>query len=533
MVSGNDFKASFGALKISFMSSEKAIIWVQLDEGTLKPPKGTKSFEFYNWSIAFEVKIRIMTHEEVLSSSKSWFIRFIESFAWKKHGNHEYRTLVHLALDLNSSEFAYELSKFEGLPLGNRSAVEGVKGIVHYLKQHYLPTLIQHGYHILQSIPLWKTGSFPPPLGLTDVTFQTYSKDSVDRQNCQQMSQNQEIVLVLLGMTNFHHRPPTRLQYSTQWFVQSKKSISHGAVCLSRKTFLEERLFAHLKQLNDATTIVPTPHRGKASNGSIPIFNGHQGDALGLALNTWANDDHRWGRSDRCQWEPNGGNGNSYIWSHIGRWNHEHWGSIDDQQNGAYMVSCQTKNSLDLPSSPNSDSLDITIRGEINIGLSFQNDSSTWGSKAIGKWETTLSMKTKPDGSGIAIETSGSTQPEFEIIRIQGEANLKDLIDLDALRSLVKIDMVGVVGEMKQTFGGVWEHCFPGMRAYSLCSPAFNARGDILFELHPYAGSNHPPIRIMQSRKFGESEAPSTSIHKSTSRHSLTSRKSGSCMLLS
>lgn len=38
---GDDFKASFGALRIRYLSDEKAIVWIQLDDGTLKPLKGS------------------------------------------------------------------------------------------------------------------------------------------------------------------------------------------------------------------------------------------------------------------------------------------------------------------------------------------------------------------------------------------------------------------------------------------------------------------------------------------------------------
>ncbi|KAF8884777.1 hypothetical protein BD779DRAFT_1442896 [Infundibulicybe gibba] len=493
-----DFKASFGALKIRYLSGEKAIVWIQLDEGTLKPLKG--SFGFSDWSIAFEVKLKMVDQAEL---SKSWFTRFKESFAWKHHGSEEHRTLKHLVLDFTTSEFVYELSKFEGLHLASRSAVESVRGAVHYLQDHYFRELTQHGHHVLQTVPIWKRGSNPPPTGLTDVTFQIYSKTVCTRHS--HVSQHYDVVLMLLGMTGFHPLPSGRLEYSTEWFAKHRGTVTHGTVCLSRKVFLEKRLLALLSRVNATTTIVPF-FPGGESSGFVTLFDGHQGSEWGLALTTWAR--HSRKRTHGCDWDLVPGTESDYTWGHIDKWSYEHEGSIVDKHNGVYTIACRAKNHLRLPTSINHGSLDIVMGGEIDINLGFKGASTRWESKAVAKWSVTLSMVSPRGGSGLTIEVKGDTKPKFETFRVHGDASLEQLIDLKALHELVVVDLVDLVTELKQLFGGVWEHCFPGMQAYSLSNPVFNSHGDILFELRPYV----PPSQVIAPRPSRGSSSRSTSI---------------------
>ncbi|KAF8884776.1 hypothetical protein BD779DRAFT_1739314 [Infundibulicybe gibba] len=459
----DDFKASFGALKIRYLSGEKAIVWIQLDEGTLKPLKGSTQFGFSDWSIAFEVKLKMVDHTE---HSKSWFTRFKESFAWKHHGSEEHRTLKHLILDFTTCEFVYELSKFEGLHLASRSAVESVKGAVHYLKDHYFRELTQHGHHILQTIPVWKCGSTPRP-------------------------QHYDVALILLGMTGFRPLPSGRLEYSTEWFVKNRKTVTHGTVCLSKKVFLEQRLLALLSRVNATTTIVPFFPRSE-SGGFVTLFDGHEGSEWGLALTTWA-------RHSRKQSMAVIGNCSVALKATIsgttltsGATNTKGLSGISIMALTPLLFPGRVKNHLRLPTTANHGSLDIVMTGEIDIVLGFKGACACWESKAVAKWSVTLSMVSPPGGSGLTIEVKGDTKPKFEISRVHGDANLEQLIDLKVLHELVVVDLDDLVTELRQLFSGVWEHCFPGMQAYSLSNPVFNSCGDILFDLRPYV----PPSQV-------------------------------------
>ncbi|KAF8881368.1 hypothetical protein BD779DRAFT_1546677 [Infundibulicybe gibba] len=490
-----DFKASFGALKIRYLSDEKVIVWIQLDEGTLKPLKGSTHFNFSDWSIAFEVKLKMVDQAEL---SKSWFTRFKESFAWKHHGSEEHRTFKHLVLDFTTSEFVYDLSKFEGLYLANRSAVENVRGAVHYLKDYYFRELIQYGHHVLQSVPIWKRGSNPPPTGLTDVTFQIYSKTSCTRHS--HVSQHYDIVLILLGMTGFRPLPSGHLEYSTEWFTKHRGTVTHGTVCLSSKVFLEKRLLILLSRVNATTTIVPF-FPGGESSGFVTLFDDHEGSEWDLALTTSARHPRKW--THGCNWKLE----SNHQWRHTDKWSYKHKGSIVDEHNGVYTIECQAKNYLRLPTTINHGSLDIVMGGKIDINLGFKGASTRWASEAVAEWSVTLSMVSPRGGSGLTIEVKGNTKPKFETSQVHGDASIEKLIDLKALHKLVVVDLDDLVTELRQLFGGVWEHCFPGMQAYSLSNPVFNSNGDILFELRPYV----PPSQVIAPRPSHASSSRSTS----------------------
>jgi hypothetical protein len=503
---GDDFKASFGALKIRYLSNERAIVWIQIDEGNLKTLTTKNSVEIADWSIAFEIKLTMSDQSAVESTSKSWFTRFKESFAWKQHGASSEKTLKHLCLDFSTAEFVYELSKFDGLHFGTRTAVDSIKGAVYYLKEHYLSVLTSHGHHIIQSVPVWRPGTKPPSMALTDVNFQIYSKQTITRANCTRISQTLEATLVVLGMNNFKKFPAPRLDYSTEWVMKGKKTVSTGTVCISRKVFLEERLLPLLAGVNATTTIVPVFPTSEDANRYVSLFTGHVGAEWGLALTTWAS---RFSVKQRkAFWELISGTTNNYKWDYTDKWSYEHEGAAGDRNNGIYLVSCQTKNSLHLPTTYGHGAMDIVLSGVLDIGLGFKGETTRWNSKAIAKWSTTLSLISEAGGSGMTVEIKGDTKPRFETIRVHGDETLDKLIDLKTLHSIVKIDLEQLVSELKGTFGGVWEHCFPGMQAYSLCNPIFNEKGDILFELRPFVPRSQITPAVSKPRVSAKRPVP-------------------------
>ncbi|KAF9010257.1 hypothetical protein BDQ17DRAFT_1421498 [Cyathus striatus] len=511
---GDDFKASFGALKIRYLSNERAIVWIQVDEGALKTLNTKKSVDFADWSIAFEIKLTMSDQSAVETTSKSWFTRFKESFAWKQHGTSNDKTLKHLCLDFSTAEFVYELSKFEGLHLGTRTAVDSIKGAVYYLKDHYLSVLTSHGHHIMQSIPVWKQGTKPPSMALTGVNFQIYSKQIITRANCTRVSQALEATLVVLGMNNFKKFPAARLDYSTEWVMKGKKTTSHGTVCISRKVFLEERLLPLLAGVNATTTVVPVFPSSEDASRYVSLFTGHVGAEWGLALTTWAS---RFSAKQRkAFWELISGAKSTYKWDYTDKWSYEHEGAAGDKNNGIYLVSCQTKNNLHLPTTYGHGIMDIVLSGEIDIALGFKGETTRWNSKAVSKWSTTLSLISEAGGSGMTVEVKGDTKPKFETLRVHGDETLDKLIDLKTLHSIVRIDLDQLVSELKGTFGGVWEHCFPGMQAYSLCNPIFNEKGDILFELRPFVPRSQITPAVSKPRASARRAAPPVIVEAPT-----------------
>lgn len=78
--------------------------------------------------------------------------------------------------------------------------------------------------------------------------------------------------------------------------------------------------------------------------------------------------------------------------------------------------------------------------------------------------------------------------PPFEANHGQaGEKLLASFINMDALHKLMHVNLAVLAADLKNNFGGVWEHCYPGTGAYALNNPFFNSHGDIWFELCRYA----------------------------------------------
>jgi len=111
--------------------------------------------------------------------------------------------------------------------------------------------------------------------------------------------------------------------------------------------------------------------------------------------------------------------------------------------------------------------------------------------KLASKWTTTLSMNSLPGGSGMTFDVHGDSQPKF--VAPTTDVAIEKLVNLSALQALLRIDLNALASELRQSFGGVWEHCFPGSGALSLCNPIFNNNGDIIFELRPWVPRSQVP----------------------------------------
>lgn len=101
-------------------------------------------------------------------------------------------------------------------------------------------------------------------------------------------------------------------------------------------------------------------------------------------------------------------------------------------------------------------------------------------------------MKSLAGGSGLSVEVIGDSQPQFKIVH--SDVALEQLFDVVALHKLLNVELSGLASELRQSFGGVWEHCFQGTGGLSLCNPIFNKNGDIIFELRPYVPITQAPV---------------------------------------
>lgn len=108
----------------------------------------------------------------------------------------------------------------------------------------------------------------------------------------------------------------------------------------------------------------------------------------------------------------------------------------------------------------------------------------------------------------MSIEVVGDHQPQFKTIST--DKPIEELFDVKALHRLLHIELSTLASELRQSFGGIWEHCFAGTGALSLCNPIFNNHGDILFELRPYTPITQAqivprpsPARTESTKKLG------------------------------
>ncbi|KAL4248925.1 hypothetical protein ABKN59_007566 [Abortiporus biennis] len=477
------FEATFKPISLRLLSNGRAIVWVHLQGGFLKtlrnwvPWNESKKYNFEDWSLAFEVNLKMCSHSDVDGVSSDWFKKFEESYAFKEHGKHEDRVLKHLYLDFRHAEFIHEFSVFDGLFHGeDRRPIDKVQAIVTYIKSHYFTHLASRGLHILHTLPVWKAGTTPPCHGLTSVIFQVYSRENLERHTWGSFSKSPEPVIVVLGMCGFRSLPCIQLKFSTSWIIRVNKAICYGTVCLSKRTFLDERLLHLLSRINALTTV-------------IPMFSGVDNGAWRLDLTTWAKSEMRKDRP--CQWvhlkEHDGLL--KYKWQHRDVWHYEHEGESDYIIDGVYKASCITKNYLEIPTSFTRGALSIKVHGEVELKMSFLSfDGKTnWSTGSTAEWCNTVSISAQ--STGLKVESVGTGVPTFHKIKVEGTTSpalFTDPLTLLKNQLPAKIDMAQIVHEFK-IFEGAWHGCFPGMSAYALGRPVFNNHGDILCELRPIA----------------------------------------------
>ncbi|KAI0916987.1 hypothetical protein AcW1_007702 [Taiwanofungus camphoratus] len=474
------FSATFKPVTLRLLSNGRAIVWINLEAGHMKTLKNwlpwveSEQYRFEGWHLAFEVDLKTCAHEHLEGVSSSWLTKYQDCLAFKHHGNSQDRYLKHLYLDLRSAEFIHEYSTFEGLfQSPDRHPIDKVQAVVHYIRTRYFPHLTQWGLNILHTVPLFKSGTSLPSYALTNIDFHVYSKASIHRHNWAQVPPALEPAIVILGMTGFKPLPSTHLEFSANWVARVNKGISYGTVSISRNVFMDQRLLKLLARVNAVTTV-------------IPLFHGVENDVWKLHLTTWAQ--HEFRRNRPCDWKLDAEKDGytKYKWEHRDGWSYEHEGS-SDIVNGAYTVSCLTRNFVEIPTAVRNSSLNIKVWGELSLEMSFKSTTRSGSAKSSAKWDTTLSVQTHVDG--IKINVVGSPSPAFSKTVFNGEFASTMFTDLrtDLQAHLPgTIDLNEVLQELR-AFEGVWQYCYPGMQGYCLANPVFNVRGDLLFELKPYS----------------------------------------------
>ncbi|TCD64013.1 hypothetical protein EIP91_004681 [Steccherinum ochraceum] len=473
------FDATFKPITLRLLSNGRAIVWIHLAKGSLKTLKDWKvskdgsKYDFEDWSLAFEVDLKMRKHTEFTSMSSWWTTKFEGSQAYKEHGQQTDRDLQHIYLDFASAEFIHEFSSFEGLfQSKERRPIDYVQAMVTYLKEYYFKQITSSGYHILNTIPIWRPGSKPPSWGLTGIDFRIHGKQIIDRYNWGSISASDEPAIAIVGVTNFRPFPKLPLK-GVAWTTSGGKGVSYGTVSISSETFVKKQILPLLASVNARTTVVPCCACSDA-NG-----------AWSLKLTPWGSADARKARA--TEWIPDGvdATGMKYKWNQIDEWSYRHDGA-DKGYSGTYTAACETRNSLVIPTKFNGNSLEIKLTGDISIRTDYKGVVGAYSTKSGVQWSTALAIKSS--AGGLKVEVVESSAPSF--IKAEGldENVLKVLPDLEAILKTQfpkTVELTEAVGEFK-TFEGSWHSCYASLSSYELTQPIFNSKGDILFKLRPH-----------------------------------------------
>ncbi|KZT05942.1 uncharacterized protein LAESUDRAFT_206407 [Laetiporus sulphureus 93-53] len=490
----DSFSVAFKPMTVRLLSNERAILCLHLERGSLKPLKNGlpseegENHEFQDWQLAFEVDIKISSREGTDEINNIWRTKFADSPAFRQNNNREEWAFRHIYLDLSNLTFVQEYSQFDDLFVSQgRSPVDNVRAMLYYIRTHYLPALTQQGCNILYTIPIWIAKSEPPPHALTNVTFHAYSEKTVNRQGCAVVGPNGEPIIVILGMKNFRTLSALRLRFSTNWVVQTNKGLAFGTVSVSRQALMERVLLDGLARINAITTVIPEwSHVDK--NGFWKF-----------QLTTWAR--HHETKDQECTWtvEPPKGDGSFRF-----RWEH-HVGLTYAQNgsnvvNGGYSVSCTTLNVVEFPPAARSKSMEIRLSGQVLLKVEFRSGAQQGSAQSVAKWSMALTLRTEPNG--LKANAAGSTSPVFESTEPSGDVGTLQVADLQTslkgeLQDAINLD--DILKQLQQ-FEGALKSCYPCSGAYCLAYPAFNAHGDLMFELKPQTQLNTPARQVNGGR---------------------------------
>ncbi|KAI5120808.1 hypothetical protein M0805_003206 [Coniferiporia weirii] len=473
------FSSSFDAPKVQLVCKEgsySVILYLHLADGYLKTLGPEKSLQpeaepytFSNWRLAFEVDLKLVdaTNESVAD------------VVLKRLNSLRPSAVKQLILDLSTARFSVPLSTIPGLLGGTdyRNIRARREALIYYIQTYYFPVFMCAHHHVLYTIPLLgQTSPGPQFQRLTSLKFQIlpfnygHGTKYLEGLYGAHRSIFERNMIVIMGTLDGRQLPAHTLPRDTNWVSGLGKDIPFGTVCLSRKVFLESRLLSLLERINRDTTVVPT-------------FSGVSDGEWLLKLTTWGK--HEMKKNYPCKWREVTTCGDSldFEWKNCDEWRYKNEGDFDG--NGHYTVTCMTRNNVFIPTDGIAPSV-ITIRGSVDLGLSYEGRNKDWGSRATVSWSADI--KFTSDTSGLRVQlTSPRIIPKIDSpFKNQGLlgnsthemvlSNLKD--EFPAI-----IDFDGLVKELRCGFEGAWTGLQLSSQELKVGSPVFNRRGDLLLEL--------------------------------------------------
>lgn len=471
-----DFAGKFDALKVELLSDSKAIVRVNLREGSMILKGYEQSIGFNSWSLAFLVDIKmieLVKHE----LADHWLTRFKESALGRLHSD---KVVKHLVLDFHNAQFLLDSSSLEGIWLdGILSAVDRLKTVVHHTHD-YLRRLAHHGHHIIYSVPLVKEiTEHTGPFALTSVAFQVVSYTTRTLFNVHRVKVAP--VILITGMVKHHPLPRATLTWHNAWVARK----AFGTIALSRETFLDGRLLPLFAKVNAKTTV-------------LPRFPNPDEDEFSIHLSTLEN--HPYRRHKKVDWKliPEKREGfRDYEYSHRDEWSYEHSGSFSEV--GAYSVRCHTSNKLAIPTTYRPGLLEIHMSGESTLRIKGTDQHKDWSQTSRATWSTVI--RAHSEWNGLRIDISSST-PVFDETEMTGNwsVNARDLLSTH-LPSV--IDIKEVLHQLKVVLEGTWDYAFPGLLAYNFGNPVFTVDGDLIVQLRVHDPHHKPTLNPIQpSRSY-------------------------------
>ncbi|TFY58803.1 hypothetical protein EVJ58_g6189 [Rhodofomes roseus] len=489
------FSATFEPLAVYLLSNGRALLWVHLTDGFLRPlvdmrpSLDAEEYDFEDLRLAFEVKLEMIDDATLQSTSPDWFSNASGSQAYKTHGNQADRTFRHLCFDTSSAEFLYEYSQIDDLLHTTGSElIDKLQGMIYYLRQHYFPALVHNGLHVLHTMPVWSAPPLDLSYALTDVDFQVYSSVEVTRHNWAQLSASVEPVLTILGMTSQHPRPGHNLSFCTNWVARVERGFSHGTVAISNK---DQNVLHRLARINSLTSVIPVLVASDTTDGwqlQLTTIAARHGPRI-------------------CPWKVERIQENScikYEWDYNVSTTYSHEGS--GITNGAYAVTCSTRNYVELPTVYRSGKLEIKVWGEVTVEIAYKAGLIEGSASGVARWVTSINIQTDLY-NGVKCDALDEIPIVCEKVEYKGNAPATNYLDIAAeLKAQLPqlLDFKEVVQGMRQ-YEGACQTCYPGTNAYVLANPVFNRQGDLLFELRPHGQWNAAPAPLRQNRAASQS----------------------------
>lgn len=215
------------------------------------------------------------SHADLPDVTSDWKARYAESAAFKQHGTCEDRYLKHIYLNLRSetpfdgpdllsiimlislslidAEFLLEYSQIDdAFQSQDCPPINKIQAVLYYVTARYFIYLTEWGLNLLHTVVIWKTGTSPPPSGLTDVTLDVYPPD-VSRDNFMQIPDTSEPMLIIFGWTMFQSPESSNPPQLPKNLTRMTNGGSYSTVSVTQGV---QRLLKALAPINSTSTVV-------------------------------------------------------------------------------------------------------------------------------------------------------------------------------------------------------------------------------------------------------------------------------------